>query len=196
MVKLEIPKELPKNKLEKAGISKKTNEEHLKLWQGYAKNNNKAVEALNQRKNLKNVNATFSEVRNQKMGESFAYGGFLNHKVFFNHLNGDGEPTKEFLALIKADYDSFSNYINDLKATALASRGWAFCCFHFDTESIINVIGDTQNTFPVWNSNLILAIDMYEHSYFADFGTDREKYIDSILSIIDYNAVVKNIIRD
>jgi superoxide dismutase len=34
---------------------------------------------------------------------------------------------------------------------------------------------------------------MYEHAYFADFGTDKEKYIDSILSIIDWDQVVKNI---
>jgi Fe-Mn family superoxide dismutase len=86
VVKLEIPKELPANKLNKIGVSKKTNEEHLKLWQGYAQNNNKAVEALDQRKNLKDVNSTFSDVRSQKMAESFSYGGFLNHKVFFNHL--------------------------------------------------------------------------------------------------------------
>ena len=193
MVKLDIPKELPKNKLKKIGVSEKTNEEHLKLWQGYAKNNNKAVEALNQRKNLKNVNSTFSDVRNQKMAESFAYGGFLNHKVFFNHLNGDGKPTKEFLSLIKEDYDNFSNYINDLKATALAARGWAFIGYCYDHEMIINVIGDTQNTFPMWNCELIGAIDMYEHAYFADFGTDREGYIDAILSIMDWKQVVKNI---
>lgn len=193
MVKLDIPKELPKNKLQKAGISKKTNEEHLKLWQGYAKNNNKTVQDLNTRKNLKEVNTTYSDVRNTKMAQSFAYGGFLNHKIFFNHLNGDGQPNKEFLALIKEDYDNFSNYINDLKATALASRGWAFVGYCYDHEMIINVIGDTQNTFPMWNCELIAAIDMYEHAYFPDFGTDREGYIDAILEIMDWNQVVKNI---
>ena len=78
MVKLEIPKELPVNKLNKIGVSKKTNEEHLKLWQGYAKNNNKAVEALDQRKNLKDVNSTFSDVRSQKMAEVH----FLNQNLF------------------------------------------------------------------------------------------------------------------
>jgi superoxide dismutase len=40
---------------------------------------------------------------------------------------------------------------------------------------------------------LIGAIDMYEHAYFPDFGTDRENYIDAILEIMDWNQVVKNI---
>lgn len=193
MVKLDIPKQLPENKLSSVGISEKTNLEHLKLWQGYAKNNNKAVEALNTKKNLKEINTTFSDVRDQKMAESFAYGGFLNHQVFFNHLNGDGKPTKEFNALIKEQYGNFSTYINDLKATALAARGWAFIAYCYDHEMILNVIGDSQNTFPIWNCQLIGAIDMYEHAYFPDFGADREQYIDAVLEIMDWNQVVKNI---
>jgi Fe-Mn family superoxide dismutase len=195
VIKLDIPKELPKNKLTSVGISKATNEEHLKLWQGYAKNNNKIVEALNVKKNLKDVNSTFSELRNQKMAQTFAYGGYLNHKIFFNHLNGDGKPTKEFNALIKDPYDNFSNWVNDFKATALSARGWAYIAYCYEHEQIINVIGDAQNTFPIWGCDLIGAIDMYEHAYFSDFGTDKEAYINAVLNIFDYNQVVRNIGR-
>lgn len=193
MIKLIVPKDLPKNKLESAGISKATNEGHLKLWQGYVEKNNAIVTDLDVKKDLKNVNAIYSDVRNQKLAQSFAYGGYLNHKVFFNHLNGDGKPTKEFNALIKATYGNFSNWLNDLKATALASRGWAFIAYCYEHEQIINVLGDTQDTFPIWGCDLIGAIDMYEHAYFSDFGTDKASYIDAILSIMDYNQVVKNI---
>jgi Fe-Mn family superoxide dismutase len=193
VIKLIVPKDLPKNKLESAGISKATNEGHLKLWQGYVEKNNAIVTDLDVKKDLKNVNAIYSDVRNQKLAQSFAYGGYLNHKVFFNHLNGDGKPTKEFNALIKATYGNFSNWLNDLKATALASRGWAFIAYCYEHEQIINVLGDTQDTFPIWGCDLIGAIDMYEHAYFSDFGTDKASYIDAILSIMDYNQVVKNI---
>lgn len=193
MINLEVPKNLPANKLESIGLSKTSIQNHLKLWQGYAEKNNAVVKALDVVKDLKKVNSTYSDVRNQKMAQTFAYGGYLNHKVFFNHLNGDGKPTKELLALIKEPYDNFKNFINDLKATALSARGWAYIAYCYDHEMIINVIGDAQNTFPVWNCDLIGAIDMYEHAYFADFGTDKEKYIDSILSIMDWNQVVKNI---
>lgn len=193
MIKLIVPKDIPKNKLESVGISKATNEGHLKLWQGYAEKNNAIVVALDVKKDLKNVNSIYSDVRNQKLAQSFAYSGYLNHKIFFNHLNGDGKPTKEFNALIKATYGNFSNWLNDLKATALASRGWAFIAYCYEHEQIINVLGDSQDTFPVWGCDLIGAIDMYEHAYFSDFGTDKASYIDSILSIMDYNQVVKNI---
>lgn len=196
MIKIEVPKSLPKNKLNLIGISESTNKEHLKLWQGYAEKNNSIVDELDKIKDLKKVNSTYSEVRNQKMAQTFSYGGFINHQVFFNHLNGDGKPTKEFLALIKNPYDNFKNFINDLKATALASRGWAYIAYCYDHEQIINVMGDSQNTFPIWGCDLIGAIDMYEHAYFSDFGTNKEKYIDSILSIMNWDQVVRNIRRD
>ncbi len=193
MLKLKVPKNLPPNKLEAIGVSEKTNEGHLKLWQGYAEKNNQIVEQLKSNKELKKVNSTFSEVRSLKMAQTFAYGGFLNHQIFFNHLNGDGKPTKEFLALIQEPFGNFKNFVNDLKATALSARGWAFCGYCYNHEMIVNVIGDAQNTYPIWGCDLIAAIDMYEHAYFPDFSTDKEQYIDSILSIMDWNQVVRNI---
>ena len=53
MIKLEVPKKLPNNKLESIGISKSTNEGHLKLWQGYAEKNNTIVDDLDEIKDLK-----------------------------------------------------------------------------------------------------------------------------------------------
>ena len=52
-----------------------------------------------------------------------------------------------------------------------------------------NFIGDAQDTFPQWNCELILALDVYEHAYFLDFQTARAKYIDAWLSVIDWSAV-------
>jgi Fe-Mn family superoxide dismutase len=196
VIKLSVPQKLPENKLESVGVSKTTNQNHLKLWQGYAEKNNTIVQLLQGKKDLKKINTTFSEVRNQKLDLTFAYGGFLNHSVFFNNLNGNAKHSKEFEELAKESFGSFANFINDLKATALASRGWAYIAYCYDHEMILNVIGDAQNTFPIWNCELIGAIDMYEHSFFPDFGTEKEKYIDAILSIFDWNQVVKNIQRD
>lgn len=185
-----MPKKLPENKLESIGVSEETNKAHLILWQNYAKKNNEIVELLDQRKDLKNVNSVFSELRSQKLALTFSYGGYINHKIFFNHLNGDGKPNKEFLALISSTYGNFNNWVNDFRATCLASMGWGFICYDYESETIQNVIGDSQNTFPVWNCQLIGAIDLYEHAYFADFHTDKEKYINSILSIFDYDNIV------
>ena len=57
------------------------------------------------------------------------------------------------------------------------------------TGSLFNYIGDAQNTYPVWGVTPLLALDVYEHAYYADFYTNRGGYIDEFLSFVDWNAV-------
>jgi Fe-Mn family superoxide dismutase len=49
--------------------------------------------------------------------------------------------------------------------------------------------GDGQNTFPVWNAAPLVALDVYEHAYFGDFGTDRGAYIDAFFDNLDYAVI-------
>jgi Fe-Mn family superoxide dismutase len=58
-----------------------------------------------------------------------------------------------------------------------------------DEQRVFNAIGDSQDSFPAWNCELILALDVYEHAYFLDFHTARAKYIDAWMSVIDWDAV-------
>ena len=55
----------------------------------------------------------------------------------------------------------------------MAGRGWAWTAYDWDEGRLFNYIGDAQNTFPVWNATPLVALDVYEHAYFIDFGTDR-----------------------
>src|SRR3989338_5223297 len=102
------------------GISKKTIEEHLKLYQGYVTKYNEIMEKL---ANLSDdeyskANQTFSAVRELKVELTFAYGGVVNHEIYFDHLGGKGgEPTAGVLKQVKKDFGSFETYKKDMKAT-------------------------------------------------------------------------------
>ena len=39
----------------------------------------------------------------------------------------------------------------------------------------------------------ILALDVYEHAYYLDFGTARAGYIDEFLKFVDWNNVNANL---
>ena len=43
--------------------------------------------------------------------------------------------------------------------------------------------------FPVWNATPLVALDVYEHAYFIDFGTDRAAYIEAFFNNLDYDVV-------
>ncbi len=77
------------------GISKKTIEDHLKLYQGYVNKSNEIMEKLT-KVDLTTANQVFSDARALKVDLSFAIGGMQNHEVYFSHLKrGGGEPSGE-----------------------------------------------------------------------------------------------------
>ena len=175
---------------EKVGISRKTHEEHFKLYQGYANKTNEIRKALSElEKDPSKANQIYSAIRALKVDYTFAYGGFVNHTVYFDILGGDGEPKGSALKLIEKDFGSFDAWKSDLKSTGIGGRGWAWLAYDLEEKSLFNYIGDAQNTFPLWNCIPIVALDVYEHAYYLDFQTNRGAYIDAFFQVIDWDAV-------
>jgi superoxide dismutase, Fe-Mn family len=176
---------------ERVGISRKTHDEHLKLWQGYANKTNEIRKALAEMEvDPSKANQIYSQMRALKVDYTFAYEGYLNHNIYFDTIGGNGgDATGAVAELIQQAYGSLEKWVADWKATGVAGRGWAYLAYDHEEQRVFNYIGDTQNTYPIWNHTCILAMDVYEHAYFLDFGTARAKYIDAYLQVIDWDAV-------
>lgn len=188
-----VPDALPEKvyKTESAGISKATHDAHLTLWKGYANKTNEIRKALAEMNvDPSKANQIYSEMRALKVNYAFAYGGYINHDVYFNTIGGEGgEATGDVATLIKESYGSFENWVADWKATGMAGRGWAFLGYDHQEQRVHTYIGDAQDTFPTWNNTLLLAMDVYEHAYFLDFKTARMDYIEAYLKCVDWEAV-------
>lgn len=179
--------------VELTGISKKTMEEHYKLYQGYVNKANEIHDRLAALdKDPVKANPTFSDVRALKVELTRAVGGVKNHEIYFTLLGGSGgAPTGKLGDLIKRDFGSFEEWQRDLKATGIAARGWAWTAWDWDTQRLFNYIGDEQNTFPIWNGTAVVALDVFEHAYFLDYGTGKAAYIDAFFKNIDWKQVEK-----
>jgi len=183
------PRELKPALLEMEGISRETIEAHYKLYQGYVNKRNEILGALGD-VDLASANQVYSQVRALKVDLTFAIGGIKNHELYFEHLGGHGgDPAGVFGTLVKRDFGSIDAWRIDLKATGMAGRGWAWTAYDWDEGRLFNYIGDAQNAFPVWNATPVVALDVYEHAYFIDFGTDRAAYIDAFFSNVDFDVV-------
>ena len=173
------------------GISAQTHRAHLTLWQGYANQTNNIRKALAELDtDPAKGNQIYSQTRALKVNYAFALGGYKNHNVYFDTLGGDGGPaTGEVAGLIDEAYGSFEKWAADFKITGISSRGWAYLGYDREEQRVFNYAGDSQDTFPQWGTELILALDVYEHAYFLDYQTARAKYIDAWFSNVDWNAV-------
>jgi Fe-Mn family superoxide dismutase len=175
--------------LELDGISRETVEAHYKLYEGYVNKRNEIMGKLGEIE-LASANQVYSEVRALKVDLSFALGGVKNHEIYFEHLGGPGgDPDGPIGQLIRRDFGSAADWRADLKATGMASRGWAWTAYDWDEGRLFNYVGDAQNTYPIWNATPLVALDVYEHAYFIDYQTDRASYIDAFFNNVEWDAV-------
>jgi len=183
------PRELRPEVLELDGISRDSVEAHYVLYTGYINKRNQILAELAD-VDLSAGNQIYSMVRALKVDLSFAIGGVKNHEIYFAHLGGGGgDPTGAVADLIVRDFGSVAQWRDDLRATGMAGRGWAWTAYDWDEERLFNFIGDSQNTFPVWNATPLVALDVYEHAYFLDYGTDRPGYIEAFFANLDWAAI-------
>jgi Fe-Mn family superoxide dismutase len=194
-----VPDALPQKvyNTESAGITKATHDAHLTLWKGYANKTNEIRKALAEMEvDPAAANQIYSQMRALKVNYAFAYGGYINHSVYFNTIGGSGGPASGDVAtLINDSYGSFEKWVADWKATGMAGRGWAFLGYDHEEQRVHTYVGDSQDTFPAWNHTLLLAMDVYEHAYYLDFQTARMKYIEAYLQVVDWEAVNAHIPR-
>ncbi|MDD2785489.1 MAG: superoxide dismutase [Patescibacteria group bacterium] len=165
---------------------------HDKLYAGYVAKKDEIADKLktiSQGGDAASANQTYSELRALKEGETFAVNGVYLHEWYFDNLGGDGKPTGKIADDITAKFGSWENFINYFAACGMAARGWVVLAWdtHDKTLQIFN--GDVHNQGGVWGAIPLLVLDVYEHAYFIDFGSDRKAYIKDFMEHVNWATV-------
>jgi superoxide dismutase, Fe-Mn family len=177
-------KPLPFNPENLDGISPKTLAvHHDKLYAGYVA---KADEVTTKLKELAASgsavgNATESELRALKDAETFAVNGVYLHEWYFDVLGGDGATDKapELTKTLAEKWGSIENGLKYFSECGMASRGWSVLAWDAKAGELKHYNGDAHNQGGVWGCLPIIVLDVYEHAYFMDFGSDKKAYIEA-----------------
>ncbi len=172
------------------GISEKQLKEHHDvLYAGYVKKWNEIQEKLIS-VDRTTPNATFSDLRELKVEETFALNGIKLHEGYFSNMVGGGnEPSGLIKEWIEKDFGSYEAWMTDFKAMGIAARGWVILSFDLEDGKLYNILCDSHNQGGVWNSVALFIMDVYEHAYFVDFATGRKAYIDVFFKNLDWEYV-------
>ncbi len=179
---------LPKRVLGLKGISERTITEHYKLYEGYVKKANETREKL-AKIDAGQGNTTYSEVRALKRGESFALNGVKLHELYFSQLGGSGKVIGALLKAIEQQYGTYNRFLTEFTGAALSARGWAILAYDTEQKELFIYITDDQHNGHVIQSIPILPLDMFEHAYFIDYGTNRSEYIQAFYQNLDGSVV-------
>jgi superoxide dismutase, Fe-Mn family len=172
------------------GISEKTiSIHHDKLYAGYVAKANEIREKLapmEHGSDVSTANQTYSDLRALKDGETFALNGAYLHEAYFDVLGGDGSPSGVLADAITKEYGSVENLIAYMSACGMAARGWAVLAYDPNAGALRVYTGDAHNHGGVWGAQPIITLDVYEHAYFIDAGSDRKAYIASFWKNLDW----------
>ncbi|HVS71038.1 MAG TPA: Fe-Mn family superoxide dismutase [Phycisphaerae bacterium] len=171
-------------------VSRGSMQEHLRLYEGYVERYNQLAGSLERLRRAGAVEAG-ADIESVKVDLTFALGAVKNHELFFDVLGAGtegAEPGGELGEGIRAAFGAFGQYVADLKQTAMMGAGWAWTAYDLDHGHLFNYCG-ARNGMPVWNAVPILAIDLYGHAYFYDFGSNKGLYLDAIVQSLDWGRI-------
>lgn len=181
---------------ELVGISAKTIEEHLKLYAGYVKNANAVLQKIEELSADKEKNAYTIGEMNRRF--SFEYNGMRNHEVYFDSLSGGASPLSETGHLSEAiseEWGSVQTWLEDFKIAAATTRGigWQVLWYDKKSDRLISSWVDEQHMGELQDCVMVLGLDMWEHSYVADYlPSGKKKYIEDFLANLNWKKIEDN----
>lgn len=178
------------------GISAKSVEEHLKLYSGYVKSANLILEKIADLSKDEASNAYMLGELQRRFG--FEFDGMRNHEIYFSHLEGGPQTLADDSALrsaIEAEWGSFDGWLARFKAVALTrGPGWAILYFDPMTKRLMNAWVDEQHLGHLTGLTPVLMLDMWEHSFVADYQPSGKKaYIEDFFANLNWQTAEANL---
>lgn len=170
------------------GISETTIAEHIKLYEGYVSNTNKILDALAN----KSAHDAYALSEMQRRF-AFEFDGMKNHELYFASLEGGPQEINETSALYTAiteTWESFDTWLEHFKSLA-KTRGVGWAILYFDTEQkqLLNTWVDEQHLGHLTGCTPILALDMWEHSFVADYQpSGKGTYIEDFFANLNWSV--------
>lgn len=172
------------------GISERTITEHLGLYAGYVKHVNHI------HNEMKNVADNYAKAEMQRR-LGFEFGGMRNHEYYFTQFEQGAQkiPEGEFKSLIITQFESTDNFVAHVRNIAMTRGvGWAMVYIDRQTNQLVCTWVDEQHLGQLADLDIVLALDMWEHSYMLDYApSEKKQYIDAFFANLNWETVANRI---
>jgi len=117
--------------------------------------------------------------------KTFNYAGAWLHNIFFTQLRAprvNNKPNGPVGNLINSKFKNWDNFREEFKEQALMLQGsgWVY----LSRTGEIKIIHNHQV-----RNDILALVDMWEHAYNLDYGSNKGKYLENIWRIMDWNMV-------
>ena len=142
---------------------------------------------------LANLNAAPEAVRGAIRNNG---GGHWNHSQFCQWMapNAGGEPGAALGDAIRASFGDFGTFRDQFKAAAVGrfGSGWAWLLRDGDK---LTIASSPNQDNPIMDGrrpeDVLLGLDVWEHSYYLKYQNRRPDYIDAWWNTVNWGEVAK-----
>lgn len=177
------------------GISQTTITEHIGLYNGYVKHANLIREKINAYSNDPDNNSYAIGEMQRRLG--FEFGGMRNHEYYFTQFEGGAKnlPDGKLKNLIEKQWGQIENWRARFEKIAMTRGvGWAMLYIDRQTDQLVETWVDEQHLGQLADLDIVLALDMWEHSYMCDYPPSKKKeYIDAFFRNLNWEVVAGRI---
>lgn len=125
----------------------------------------------------------------------FFGGGLINHNFFFAHLAKFEDNQKAcknrrkanfpLLNLIQEEFANLEKLKKELEKSALKIRGSGWTWLVLNSDNKLEIINTVNQDGP-WSLHLrpLIAIDVWEHAYYLDYGANRQEYVKKLINFL------------
>jgi len=179
-------------------LSRKTIDTHQKLLQGYVETANNISAKLDSVDRTE-ANANDSAFRSLKIEESYNLNASFLHAYYFDNIaDPNSKITMDSLAYMRLarDFGTFDDWQRDFVACALSARnGWAMTVYNCFLDRFMNVVVDLHNINIPLNCYPVIVLDMWEHAYFRDYLSDKQKYVFAMMKELNWDVIEDRVSR-
>ena len=173
-------------------VSQKTKGSHIDLYKNYVDSLNNVSTKLDTA-NRTESNSRHSDFRSLKLDESYNLNAVWLHELYFsNCFDPHSEIVMDSTSYLRLqrDFGTFDDWQRDFMACALAAgNGWAICGYHMFLKKYVNfMVSHHSGDVPIGFYPLIV-IDMWEHSYYKDYLTDKKSYLVSQMRELNWQVI-------
>ncbi|MSU45506.1 MAG: superoxide dismutase, partial [Candidatus Zambryskibacteria bacterium] len=127
----------------------------------------------------------------------FEYNGMRNHEVYFESLSGGASalnPESELAKSITDLWGSYDKWLAQFKTLAMTRGiGWAMLYLDRKEHRLLMTWVDEQHLGQLQDCTLVLALDMWEHSYVADYQpSGKKQYIEDFFANLNWSKIEEN----
>jgi Fe-Mn family superoxide dismutase len=130
---------------------------------------------------------------------AFNVSGHVLHSLFWQNMspNGGDEPEGELLELIERDFGGFDALKKQMveAASTIMGSGWSALVW----DPIIQRLGTTQihdhQSQVTQGSVPLLVLDAWEHAYYLQYQTAKDKYFEAIWNVWNWDDVSQRLER-